>query len=129
MENKKIEEKREINLKNYLEGFDEEFQTHTKERIKETPLLINIFNEFIQSIYRPSKLYKLALKTKNDIYEEMNKTFTEEQKQLLEKWKYCEDRILDDKAEQAFIYGYAMCSQMKDEAIKQYPLNDKGKTC
>lgn len=122
---KEVESKRENKIKNYLEGFDEEFETQTKERIKETPLLINLFNNFVQQIYRPSKLYKLAIKTKNNIYEEMQKTFTEEQKQLLEQWKFCEDRILDDMIEQAFIYGYAMNSQMNDEAIKQYPIENK----
>ena len=98
--------------------------THTKDRIKETPLLINLFNDFVQQIYKPSKLYKLAIKTQNDIYEEMKKTFTEEQKQLLEQWKFCEDRILDDMLEQSFIYGYSMSCQLREEAIKQYPLNN-----
>src|SRR5699024_8994829 len=78
---KEIESKRENKIKDYLEGFDEEFETNIKERIKETPLLINLFNDFVQQIYKPSKLYKLAIKTQNDIYEEMKKTFTEEQKQ------------------------------------------------
>lgn len=40
---------------------------------------------------------------------------------MLEQWKYCEDRILDDMIEQAFIYGYSMAVQFRDEAIKQYP--------
>lgn len=121
---KEVESKRENKIKNYLEGFDEEFETHTKERIKETPLLINLFNNFVQQIYRPSKLYKLVIKTKNNIYEEMEKTFKEEQKQLLEQWKFCEDRILDDMLEQSFIYGYSMSCQLREEAINQYPLNN-----
>ena len=42
---------KEKNIKNYLEGFDEEFKTHTKNRIQETPLLLKLFNDFIQQIY------------------------------------------------------------------------------
>lgn len=121
---KEIESKRENKIKDYLEGFDEEFETNIKERIKETPLLINLFNDFVQQIYKPSKLYKLAIKTQNDIYEEMKKTFTEEQKQLLEQMKYCQDIILNDMLEQSFIYGYSMSCQLREEAIKQYPLNN-----
>ncbi len=128
--NKKEElEKAKSNFQDYLAGFDEEFETHTKERIKETPLLLKVFNEFVQEIYQPSKIYKLALKIKNDINEEMRKTFTEEQKQLLEQWQYCEDRILDDMIEQSFIYGFAMSTQLIDEAIKQYPNEGYYESC
>ena len=110
--------------KNYLAGFDEEFKTHTKNRIQETPLLLKLFNDFIQQIYRPSKIYKLALKNKNEISEKLNKTLTEEQKQLFKQWQYFDDEILFDLTEQSFIYGYSMCCQLREEAIKQYPLNN-----
>ena len=116
-----IEELKKQNYKNYLEGFDEEFETHTQLRIKETPLLLALFNEFVQEIYRPSEMYKLAAKTKNIINDELLKTLNEEQKNLLEQWQYCEDRILDDMVEQAFVYGYATAVELREEAIKQYP--------
>lgn len=116
-----IEELRKQNYKNYLEGFDEEFETHTKVRIKETPLLLALFNEFVQEIYRPSEMYKLAAKTKNIINDELLKILNEEQKNLLEQWQYCEDRILDDMVEQAFVYGYSTAVELREEAIKQYP--------
>ena len=45
----------------------------------------------------------------------------DEQKDLLEQWQYCEDRILDDMVEQAFVYGYATAVELREEAIKQYP--------
>lgn len=116
-----IETLRKQNYKNYLESFDEEFETHTKNRIKETPLLMGIFNEFVEHIYRPSNMYWLAAKTKNIINDELLKTLNEEQKNLLEQWQYCEDRILDDMVEQAFVYGYATAVETREEAIKQYP--------
>lgn len=68
-----IETLRKQNYKNYLEGFYEEFETHTKVRIKETPLLIGIFNEFVQQVYRPSKMYWLVAKTKEIINQELIK--------------------------------------------------------
>ncbi len=111
-------------INDYLTDFDKILEEHTAKRLKETPMLINLFNEFIGNIYKPSNLYRQALKIKNDINEEMNLTFSKEQKKLLEQWQYCDDRMINDMIEQAFIYGYAMCSQLSNEAIKQYPLNN-----
>ena len=51
--------------------------------------------------------------------EEMKRTFTQEQKELLEQWQYYEDRILDDMVEQAFVYGYAMAVATQEEATKK----------
>ena len=116
-----IEELRKQNYKNYLESFDEEFETHTKNRIKETPLLMGIFNEFVEHIYRPSNMYWVAAKTKSMIKEDLLKTLNDEQKDLLEQLQLCEDRILDDMTEQAFIYGYAISVESREEAVSQYP--------
>lgn len=66
-----LEQQKKEKYKNHLEGFDEEFETHTQLRIKETPLLLALFNEFVQEIYRPSEMYKLAAKTKNIINDEL----------------------------------------------------------
>ena len=116
-----IEELKRANYKNYLEGFDEEFETHTKDRIKETPLLMEIFDKFVEHIFKPSNMYWVAAKTKNMIKDDLLKTLNDEQKDMLEQLQLCEDRILDDMTEQAFIYGYATAVQLRDEAIKQYP--------
>ena len=116
-----IEELKKANYKNYLEGFDEAFETHTQDRLKETPLLMRMFNEFVEHIFKPSNMYWLAAKTKNRIKEDLSKTLTDEQKDMLEQLQLCEDRILDDMTEQAFIYGYSIAMQSREEAINQYP--------
>lgn len=105
----------------YLLGFDEVFETHTQERLKETPLLMNLFQNFIQEIYKPSKLYNIAIEIKSRINEDLKNTLDVDQRKLLEQWQFCEDRILDDMIEQAFIYGYALSAQLRYEAIKKYP--------
>ena len=115
-----IEELKKANYKNYLEGFDEAFETHTQDRLKETPLLMRMFNEFVEHIFKPSNMYWLAAKTKNRIKEDLSKTLTDEQKDMLEQLQLCEDRILDDMTEQAFIYGYSIAMQSREEAINQY---------
>lgn len=115
-----IEEKRKVNVKDYLEGFDKEFETYTQEKIKEIPLLINLYQEFLQEVYQPSKRYLLALKIKNEINEDIEKTFTEEQQELMKQFKECQDIILNDMTEEAFVYGYCMATELREEAIKRY---------
>lgn len=111
----------------YLKSLDEEFETHTENRIRETPLLIALFRQFTQEIYQPSKIYEKAMQIKHLINNELYKNLNNEQKDLLEQWRYCEDRISEDLTEQAFIYGYAMANQLKYEAIKQYPYSKNSK--
>lgn len=115
-----IEEKRTVNVKDYLEGFDKEFETYTQEKIKEVPLLINLYQEFLQEVYQPSKRYLLALKIKNEINEDIEKTFTEEQQELMKQFKECQDIMINDMNEESFIYGYCMASELRGEAIKRY---------
>ena len=121
-----IEELKKANYKDYLKSFDEEFETHTKIRTEETPLLMQLFNEFIQNIYKPSNMYWVAAKTKNIIKEDLLKTMNDEQKDMLEQLQFCEDRILDDLTEQAFIYGYAISIELKEEAVSQYSSKKEG---
>ena len=112
---------------NYLKNLDEEFESHTENRIRETPLLIALFRKFTQEIYQPSKIYKKSIKIKHLINDELDNNLNNEQKDLLEQWRYCEDRISEDITEQAFIYGYAIASQLRYEAIKQYPHSKNSK--
>lgn len=125
LQNIENEEQERKKYKDYLKGFDEVFETYTQEQIKEIPFLINLFNGFIDKIYKPSKIQKLAVHTKIEIDDALRPTLSTEQKYLLEQWKFCEDRITNDLAEQAFVYGYAMASQSREESIKQYPYKKK----
>lgn len=122
-----IKEKRIVNVKDYLEGFDKEFETYTQEKIKEVPLLINLYQEFLQEVYQPSKRYLLALKIKNEINEDIEKTFTEEQQELMKQFKECQDIMINDMNEESFIYGYCMASELREEAIKRYGKADVNK--
>lgn len=120
IDNKKIEEKRQTNVKDYFKGFYKEFEIYREEKIKEIPVILRLYENFIEEIYQPSKRYKLALKIRNEINIDMEKTFTDEQKEIMTQYKECENIMIDDVTEQAFIYGYAMCSQLKEESTKKY---------
>lgn len=117
---KDIEEKRINNVKDYLKGFDTEFETSMQEKIKEVPLLISLYQEFLQEVYQPSKRYKLALKLRNEINDDIEKTFTEEQQELMKQYKECELIMIDDITEEAFVYGFSLAYQLKEESIKKY---------
>lgn len=131
IEQEEKEEKQEIKevkkeLKNdglysgYLKGFNEEFETHLKTRIKETPILLNLFRNMMQSMYKPTKLYKVAVTAKSRIEKDLTKNMSKEQKHLFEQYNFCEDIIQEDEQEQAFIFGYSLSQQLKEE-IKIYP--------
>ena len=116
IETQEVEKK----YKDYLEGFDKIFETHTKERLKESPLLIKIFREFIEEEYCPTKMYKEIIDIEKKIKNKMKETFTDEQMNLLEQYQNCEDKILQDMVEQAFVFGYAMSNELKYEATRYY---------
>ena len=122
-----IEEKRKVNVRNYLEGFYKEFKIYKKEITKEIPLLINLYEEFLQEVYNPSDRYKLALKIINEINEDIEKTFSEEQQELMKQFKECQDIMIDDMVQEAFVYGYAMASELKKEVINRYSVADVDK--
>ncbi|MFR8233219.1 MAG: DUF6809 family protein [Clostridia bacterium] len=122
-----IEEKRKVNVRNYLEGFYKEFKIYKKEITKEIPLLINLYEEFLQEVYNPSDRYKLALKIINEINENIEKTFSEEQQELMKQFKECQDIMIDDMVQEAFVYGYAMASELKEEVINKYSVADVDK--
>ena len=117
---KDIKEKRINNVKDYLKGFDKEFETNVQEKIKEVPLLISLYQEFLQEVYQPSNRYKLALKLRNEINDDIEKTFTEEQQELMKQYKECVLIMIDDMTEESFIYGFSLAYQLKEESIKKY---------
>lgn len=116
-----MEKQERKRYKNYLKEFDESFETNARKTIQETPLLIALFREFIEQIYKPSKIYWMVSKIKKGINDKLTSNLNDEQKNLLEQWQECENRMSDDLLEQAFIYGYATAVSFREEAVKQYP--------
>ena len=128
---KDTDEKEEIkNIKNdlkeenlysgYLEGWDTEYGIQMQNRIKEAPILISILEDMNTEIHRPSKLYKIASTIRERIEEELNSDMSDKSKKLLEQLKYCDEVILSDAMRDAFIYGYAISNEMKEETKKYF---------
>lgn len=38
----------------------------------------------------------------------------------MKQYKECQDIILNDMTEEAFVYGYCMATELREEAIKRY---------
>ena len=124
IDNKKIEEKRQANVKDYFEGFYEELEIYREEKTKEIPVILRLYEEFIEEIYQPSKRYKLALKIRNEINTDIEKTFSKEQKEIMKQFKECESILIDDMIDKALVYVYAMCNQLTEETTKKYPMKN-----
>lgn len=126
VEKEDMDEKEEIkNIKNdlkeenlysgYLEGWDTEYGTQMQNRVKEAPILISILEDMNTEIHRPSKLYKIASTIRERVEEDLNSDMSDKSKKLLEQLKYCDEVILSDAMRDAFIYGYAISNEMKEE--------------
>ncbi len=113
--------------KNILEEFDEKFGTNITERRKKMPILMGIFEQFSNEIYEENKAQKKAIDEKERLRTKMKLNF--EQNQLFEQYDELENLILDDMVETAFIYGFAISEELKDEVkrnIAQNHENDAG---
>lgn len=103
-------------VKKVLKRFDEHFEKEAHKRIKNKLIILNVFNQFINEIYEPSKVYHIAIETKEEIRNQLN--LNDEQKKLFTKWEECENVIVNDMAETAFIYGFVVDDELKEESKK-----------
>lgn len=125
--NKDVEDKGETEkrFENYIQAFEEEFETNAKERLKQAPLLVRIYRDYMELIYAPSERYDTAIKAMDEIDKQLDMTLTVEQKNLLNQKRYCENVITDDLVEMSFVYGYSICDELRKEANKQENNNAK----
>jgi len=101
-----------------IKEYEKEYILQQEEKKKNIPMLIELFESFDQKICIPTKIYELMIKGKSEIEKELCQSFSKEQKELLEKWIVCEDNILNDMVEQAFLYGYSLANNLNRESEK-----------
>ena len=102
----------------YIKEYEKEYILQQEEKKKNIPMLIELFESFDKKICIPTKIYELMIKGKSEIEKELCQSFSKEQKELLEKWIVCEDNILNDMVEQAFLYGYSLANNLNRESEK-----------
>lgn len=110
----------EARFEEFIQDFEKELETNSTYEL-DTPILENLFNNYIQNIFTTGAVYRTAVHRQGIIKEELNKSLSEGQQLLLNELDYCNIEMNSDIAKKAFIYGFAMCLQMKDEAIKRFP--------
>lgn len=90
----------------YLDEFDEKYRTRYHEKQEVIPMLLNLFEQYEEDIYRLSTLdkemYKLQIEISNKLQEKLN----QEENELLDQLRYCIGAETGELVEKAFIYGF-----------------------
>lgn len=110
-----------------VKEFDVTFDTKVASKINldMTSLIKQLFLDYVESIYSPSKEYKrlrqIAIKKRDKLEE----TMTEAQKQMLEDYMEKENEQMDEILEQSFVYGFCLANQLRDEIGHIYNITKK----
>ena len=104
----------------YIEEFYNMFEFTSDERAKRYPMLMELYNNFIRELRGGDKNYRLMRKTKYEWDQALESTCTKGQMQLIDCSQCITDVINDEFAEKAFIFGYIMCSEIKEETKSIY---------
>ena len=103
-------------IEKLVKDFDIEFNTREKERIKKFPVIMSVYEQFYDEIFNCDENYKRIKNTQDMILTKLK--LNDEQNKLLEGWQECEDIVLSDIAERAFIYGICIKEEMNSEISK-----------
>ena len=121
--NKVIAELKAMKVKNiddYVDEFYKLFEFTSDERAKRYPMLMEIYDNFIREIQTEDKNYRLMRKTKYELEKALEESATKGQMQLVECSESIQDIINDEMTEKAFIFGYMMCNELKEETKSIY---------
>ena len=113
----KKDSKQEERYKNYLEMFDQLFETDAKEYIdfKKMKLLKSLHNYFIEELYEPSTEYNRIRKKFIEYADNLREQLTEEQKDVFDKAIDLCNEMTEEQDEQVFIFGFIMGYKLKIE--------------
>ena len=107
-------------IEKLINEFDNNFNTREKERIKNLPIIMSIFEQFSYDIYRGNNYYKKLEETAEKIMKQLN--LSKEEKRLLEKWIEYEISIMNEFVEIAFIYGICIKEELEKETNNEWPM-------
>lgn len=109
--------KQEDKYKEYLEMFDNLFQTDAKEHIdfKKMKLLKSIHNYFTEELYEPSTEYNRIREEFIEYADSLREQLTDEQKDVFDKAIDLCNEMTEEQDEQSFIFGVIMGHKLKLE--------------
>lgn len=104
-----------------LKHFDSIFNTETLRHIKfdNMKLLKVLYEYFEEEVYTPSTKYSKLRHKHIEISDELEKTFTLEQKQLFERYWEIGSEMTAEENEQLFLFGYVIAKELDRETILQ----------
>lgn len=82
---------------------------------KNIPLLLNMFNEYIEQTFKTSDVYLEIVNKIVEIEDEFRNSLTEEQEKLFDKWDNYKDEIASYISSRSFIYGFCCDKQLNIE--------------
>lgn len=103
------------NIDDYVEEFYNVFEFTSDERAKRYPMLMELYDNFMREIQGGDKNYRLMRKLRAELDQALETTCTKGQMQLIDCSQCITDIINDEFAEKAFIFGYVMCNEIKEE--------------
>lgn len=103
------------NIDDYVEEFYNVFEFTSDERAKRYPMLMELYDNFMREIQGGDKNYRLMRKLRAQLDQALETTCTKGQMQLIDCSQCITDIINDEFAEKAFIFGYVMCNEIKEE--------------
>ena len=100
----------------YLRIFDNECGTNSIDLARDVPILLAIYENFVQDIIQPTETSKRVHKEQIRVSDELRNSLNHEQIQLLEELQDCMEEIHSDNERKAFVFGYLIMSHLKSES-------------
>ena len=101
------------------DNFDSIFNTETAKHIKfqDMKLLKALYEYFEEDVYTPSTKYSELMHKHIEFSDELEKTFTPEQKELFERYWEIGSEMTAEENEQLFLFGYVIAKELDRETI------------
>ena len=117
----RIKEKEQTNMdkiKEYMNSFNSDYNKFVKKSVKDMPVILQIFEQFEDEIYKTNKDYKNLQDELLEIENQVKIEFTKRQKRLFENYIDCMQKMNIETTKQAFILGFTSSKELKEEVDK-----------
>ena len=117
----RIKEKEQTNMdkiKEYMNSFNSDYNKFVKKSVKDMPVILEIFEQFEDEIYKTNKDYKNLQDELLEIENQVKIEFTKRQKRLFENYIDCMQKMNIETTKQAFVIGFTSSKELKEEVDK-----------
>ena len=117
----RIKEKEQTNMdkiKEYMNSFNSDYNKFVKKSVKDMPVILQIFEQFEDEIYKTNKDYKNLQDELLEIENQVKIEFTKRQKRLFENYIDCMQKMNIETTKQAFVIGFTSSKELKEEVDK-----------